>query len=648
MSETSKTSRAAPQSQFLTILSREEALSRFEAALFPRDLPTEIVSLGDALSRVLAEDIISPRDVPGFDRANVDGFAVRAEDLAEAGPTRPVALTLNDEVLACGVAPRLDVSPGTATPISTGGVIPRGADAVLMIEHTEPLDGVRIEVARSLAPGRFIAFAGSDLARGETFLRSGARIGPPEIGMMAACGLDRVRVIQKPSVAVLSTGDELVQPGETAGPAQVHDANGAIVCATIRENGANAHFLGAFPDDEVRLEAAMRDGLRNHDMLVLSGGTSKGHGDVTYRILERLGEPGVIAHGVALKPGKPLCLAVADGKPIVVLPGFPTSAIFTFQDMIVPVLRRLAGLPPRSDASASARVAVQIPSELGRAEFAMVSLVSGEDGLVAYPTGKGSGAITSFTQADGFVRIDPLADEWPAGKTGDVSLFSPNLQLPDLVVIGSHCTGLDRILSLLVRDNIAARSIAIGSLGGLQAVKRGECDLAPIHLLDARTGRYNSPFLGDDLTLIPGWRRMQGLVFRKGDVRFEGKSLEDALQAALADPECLMVNRNSGSGTRILIDGLLKGAHPAGYSNQPRSHNAVAVAVAQQRADWGVTIEPVSRASDLGFIAIAKEFYDFALRSSRAERPSVRRFVETLNSDEGRQALRDAGFEPAS
>nr|WP_244404196.1 molybdopterin biosynthesis protein [Fulvimarina pelagi] len=646
MSETSRTPKTAPQSQFLTILSREEALERFEAALFPRDLPSEVVSLDAALGRVLAEDVAAPRDVPGFDRANVDGFAVRAADIETAGPARPVTLALNNEILACGIAPRIAVVTGTATPISTGGVIPRGADAVLMVEDTEPLDEVRIEVRRAVAPGRFIAFASSDLALGETFLRVGARIGPPEIGMMAACGIDRVPVVRQPSVAVLSTGDELVQPGEIAGPAQVHDANGAIVCATIRENGADAKFLGAFPDDEEKLEAAMRGALARHDMLVLSGGTSKGAGDVTYRILDRLGEPGIIAHGVALKPGKPLCLAVCDGKPVVVLPGFPTSAIFTFQDMIVPVLRRLAGLPPRSDASVPARVAVQIPSELGRAEFAMVSLVKGEDGLVAFPTGKGSGAITSFTQADGFVRIEPLADEWPAGKEAEVSLFSSNLRLPDLVVIGSHCTGLDRILGLLARSGVTARSIAVGSLGGLKAVKRGECDLAPIHLLDEKTGRYNAPFLGEGMELIPGWRRMQGLAFRIGDARFEGTSAEEALRRALADPDCLMVNRNAGSGTRILLDKLLKAARPSGYSNQPRSHNAVAVAVAQHRADWGMTIAPVADAAGLGFLPVAEEHYDFAIQTNRRDRPAVQRFIETLQSEAGRQAIRRAGFEP--
>src|SRR5690606_25035721 len=174
-------------------------------------------------------------------------------------------------------------------------------------------------------------------------------------------------------------------------------------------------FLGAFPDDEATLEAVMREALASHDMLILSGGTSKGAGDVSHRIIPRLGRPGIIAHGVALKPGKPLCLAVCDGKPVVILPGFPTSAMFTFHDMIVPVLRRMAGLPPRAETHVAAKVPLRIASELGRAEFVMVSLVEGADGLIAYPTGKGSGAITSFTQADGFLRIDALAYHLPAG-----------------------------------------------------------------------------------------------------------------------------------------------------------------------------------------------------------------------------------------
>ena len=338
---------------------------------------------------------------------------------------------------------------------------------------------------------------------------------------------------------------------------------------------------------------------------------------------------------------------MCDGKPVVILPGFPTSAMFTFHDMIVPVLRRMAGLPPRSDAKVAAKVPVRIASELGRTEFVMVSLVEGADGLIAYPSGKGSGAITSFAQADGFFRIDALADQVPAGTNAEVTLFTPHVRVPDLVIVGSHCTGLDLVTAPLARRGLVVRSIAIGSLGGLAAAKRGECDFAPIHLFDDKTETYNTPFLDRGLELVPGWRRMQGIVFRAGDKRFEGLTAEDAVRAALADPACVIVNRNQGAGTRILIDRMLGDKRPEGYWNQPRSHNAVAAAVAQCRADWGMTIAPVAHASKLGFIPLAEEHYDFALVTARKHRPAVRAFLDALASDDARAGLTEAGFRPA-
>ena len=635
------------QEQFLTILSREEALERFEAALFPRDVSTEQRKLAEAVGCTLARDIVSPIDVPPFDRSNVDGFAVRSTDLASAAESAPVHLMLNEEVIACGTSPTQLVLPETATPIATGGPIPRGADAVVMVEHTQPSGERAIEVRRAASPGQFVSFAGSDIARGEALLRAGTVIGSREIGMLAACGIAEVTARRSVRVAVISTGDELIQPGQPLRPAAIYDSNGAIVTAAINENGGNAVFWGAIPDDEEQLEAAMHRALAETDMVVLSGGTSKGAGDVSHRIIARLGQPGIICHGVALKPGKPLCLAVCENKPVVILPGFPTSAMFTFHDMIVPVLRRLAGLPPRSDATVKAKVPVRIPSELGRTEFVMVSLVEGADGLIAYPSGKGSGAVTSFSQADGFLRIDALADQLPAGSEAKVTLFTPHVRVPDLVIVGSHCTGLDLVTAPLAHAGLTVRTIAVGSLGGLAAAKRGECDFAPIHLFDDKTETYNVPFLTEGLELVPGWHRMQGIVFKKGDQRFEGLSAEQAVRAAIADPSCIMVNRNQGAGTRILIDRLLGEARPDGYWNQPRSHNAVAAAVAQERADWGMTIAPVARASDLGFIPFAEEHYDFALVAARKDRPAVRAFLDALASHQTRTALDSAGFKPA-
>jgi putative molybdopterin biosynthesis protein len=640
---------AARQEQFLEVVSPQVARERFAQHLDLKPLSVETVALGDALGRVLAGDLVAPIDVPPFDRSGVDGFALRASDTAGANDRLPKRLLLNAEVIACGHAPRLAVEPATATTIATGGAIPRGADAVVMVEQTELTEiaqGPAIEIRRAVAPGQFVGYAGSDIARGETLLRRGQRIGSREIGMLAACGLATVDVVRRPRVAVLSTGDELVALGAPLRPAAVYDSNGAIVAAAVTEAGGEPVRLGAFPDDIAALEAAVRDALADCDMVVLSGGTSKGAGDLSHRVVSRLGEPGVLVHGVALKPGKPLCLAVAHGKPIAVLPGFPTSAIFTFHSFVAPVIRALAGLPPEAAETITAEVPVRIASEMGRQEFVLVSLVAGDDGPVAFPTPKGSGAVTAFSQADGFLAIDALASSLDAGSRAEVTRIGAT-RMPDLVITGSHCVALDVVLGRLAEQGFAARTIVVGSQGGVSAAERGECDLAPVHLLDPDGTIYNRHLLRPGLALVPGWRRMQGFVFRPGDRRFTGRTIEQAVAAALADPACLMVNRNAGAGTRILIDRLLSGKRPPGYANQPKSHNAVAAAVAQGRADWGIAIETVARMYGLEFLQLAPEHYDFLLVETKRERPAVQAFLAALRDPQVRARIGALGMVPA-
>jgi putative molybdopterin biosynthesis protein len=640
--------RAARQEQFLEVVSADEARRRFEACVDRSSLGGETLPLSAVLSRVLSDDVVAPVDAPPFDRSNVDGFAVRAADTNGASDGAPKRFRLNAEVIACGVQPAIEVRAGTATAIATGGVIPRGADAVVMIEYTELAEGAApvIDLRRAVAAGQFVSYAGSDIARGETLLRKGTRLGSREIGMLAACGLAGIDVVRRPRVAVLSTGDELVEPGKPLPPAGVYDSNGAILAAAITEAGGDPVPFGAFPDDELALELAMRAALEACDMVVLSGGTSKGAGDLSHRIVSRLGKPGILVHGVALKPGKPLCLAVIGDKPLIVLPGFPTSAIFTFHAFVAPVIRARAGLAAEAARTSEARVPVRIPSELGREEFVLVSLVSGDDGTIAFPTGKGSGAVTAFSQADGFLTIDPLASALDAGTKAEVTLIGEEARAPDLVIMGSHDIALDVVVGALAERGFRARTIAVGSLGGVAAARRGECDLAPVHLVDPATGVYNKHLLSPGLTLVPGWKRMQGFVFRSGDKRFDGRSASEALKAALSDPAVLMVNRNAGSGTRVLIDGLLGSARPAGYPNQPRSHNAVAAAVAQNRADWGVCIEPVARMYGLSFLPIAPEEYDFLLREVRRDRPAVQAFLAALHDEKTRARVRALGMEP--
>jgi putative molybdopterin biosynthesis protein len=642
--------RAARQEQFLEVVSPEEAHRRFESCIDLSPLAAETVPLAAALTRVLAADVIAPVDAPPFDRSNVDGFAVRAADTRGASDGAPKRLTLNAEVIACGVAPSIEVTPGTATAIATGGVIPRGADAVVMIEHTELLEddaAPAIELSRAAGSGQFVSYAGSDIARGETLLRKGTRVGSREIGILAACGLAAIDVVRRPRVAVLSTGDELVEPGKPLRPGGVYDSNGVIIAAAVTEAGGEPVPFGAFPDEDVALELAMRTALSECDMVVLSGGTSKGAGDLSHRIVSRLGEPGILVHGVALKPGKPLCLAAIGDKPLVVLPGFPTSAIFTFHAFVAPLIRARAGLSPEAAKTVTARVPVRIASELGREEFVLVSLVEGDDGLIAFPTGKGSGAVTAFSQADGFLAIHALATALDAGTAAEVTLIGEDVRAPDLVIMGSHDVALDVVVGAIAERGFHSRTIAVGSQGGVHSASAGQCDVAPVHLVDPATGIYNKHLLVPGLTLVPGWRRMQGLVYRSGDARFEGRSAEAALKAALADPAVLMVNRNAGSGTRVLIDGLLRSARPAGYANQPRSHNAVAAAVAQHRADWGVAIEPVAKMYGLGFLPIAPEHYDFLLVEARRDRPAVQAFLAALCDDAVRTRIGALGMEMA-
>ena len=627
------------------MVSREEAAERFRAAVPHAPLPPEEVAVADALGRVLAADVASPVDVPAFDRALVDGFAIRSLDALGATGAAPVRLRLNREILACGVLPSLSVGAGTATPIATGGVLPRGADAVVMVEDTEFLaDNMAIDLAQAASPGRFIGAAGSDMAQGETVLRRGTLVTAREIGILAACGLGAVAVVRRPRVAILSTGDELVAPGEELPPGRIYDSNGAIVAASVRENGGEPVAFGIVRDDEAALGDALGRALERCDLVVLSGGTSKGAGDVSHRILSRLGPPGILVHGVALKPGKPLCLAAVGRKGVVVLPGFPTSAMFTFHDSVVPLVRAMAGLPPREDDSVTATVPSRVPSELGRTEFVMASLARGPNGPVALPLAKGSGSVTAFSGADGFFAIPAERPALDAGETVSVTRLGAASRPPDLTIVGSHCVGLDLLIGRLAEEGVRARTVWVGSAGGLAALKRRDCDLASMHLFDPETGRYNASLLLPGMELAPGWRRLQGVVFRRGDTRFEGRVAAEAVSAVLADDEAFMVNRNAGSGTRVLVDDLLGGARPPGFWNQPRSHNAVAAAVRQERADWGVAIESVARDYGLGFLPLTEEHYDLAFWSDRRGDPAIAALLTALAEPATRARLEQLGF----
>jgi putative molybdopterin biosynthesis protein len=631
------------QEQFLEVVDRDTAELRWREVVRPEVLEEEFIELHRALGRVLATDILSTVDVPAFDRSNVDGHAVRAVDTFGGSEDDPRTLRLNAEEIATGVVPRIVVEPGTATPIATGAMLPRGADAVVMIEHTITTRDDRLLVQRPVAPGSNVTFAGTDVARGELVLRKGTRLSSRETGVLAAIGRESVDVIRRPRVAILSTGDELIAPGSTPGPATVFDANAQLLADAVVEVGGEAIRLGIVPDDEVALDAALDRAIASARLVLLSGGTSKGAGDFCYRVLARR-SPGVVIHGVALKPGKPVCLGASGKTPVAVLPGFPTSAIFTFHEFVAPIIRLMAGLRSETQETIAARMPDRVNSEIGRTEYLLVNLVESDEGLAAYPLGKGSGSVTTFSRADGFVVIPRSQEYLERGEPVSVVPIGRGRLAADLIAIGSHCVGLDFLLGFLGDQGYTSKTLWVGSQGGLAAAARGECDLAGIHLLDPVTNVYNRPFLPERVRLLPGYGRMQGLVHRAGDPRFEGGSAAGMIERACRDPSCFFVNRNRGSGTRILIDGLLGRERPPGYSVEARSHNAVAAAVAQGRADWGLAIAPVAESYGLSFLPIRAERYDFAIPESRWNRPAVAAFRALIDTDHCRTSLAKLGF----
>jgi putative molybdopterin biosynthesis protein len=514
-----------------------------------------------------------------------------------------------------------------------------------MVEHAEVL-GRELRIVRAVTAGSGVSFAGTDITAGETVLRRGRLLTSRDTGVLAAVGIASVNVWRKPVVAILSTGDEIIAPGDEMQPAKVYDSNGQVLADAVREMGGEPRRLGITHDDVTALRERLQYALGFADIVLLSGGTSKGAGDVSYRVVAQLDDPGIVAHGVALKPGKPICLAATGGRAVVVLPGFPTSAIFTFHEFVAPVIRLLAGRGSEERTVVQARLAVKVNSEIGRTEYLLVGLVETENSLAAYPMEQGSGSVTTFSRADGFATIGRHEEIVQAGTIIGVQLLGRDLQLADLVVIGSHCIALDYLLGELDRRGVRSKFLAIGSTGGLYAAMRGECDLAGVHLLDPITGEYNRPFLTPELDLIPGYGRLQGIVFRHGDLRFEGRTAHDAIASAIGDPTCVMVNRNQGSGTRVLIDRLLGGAKPHGYAVQPRNHNAVAAAVVQSRADWGMTLDTIARNAGLGFLPVQAEQYDFIVPLSRSDRPGVLAFRKVLEQDSTREALSRLGMKP--
>jgi len=636
----------------------DEAVELVKKHLKPLPLELEYVPLTEAVGRILAESIASSIDYPPFDRATVDGYAVNSVSIMNADEENPVKLRVVGEVKVGGL-PELEVKLGEAAEIHTGAPIPKGADSVVMSEYTKRV-GEYVLVYRSTYPSENIAQTGADLMVGETMLRKGVVLTSREIGALAAIGLNRVPVYRKVKVAIISTGDEVQPPGSMLKPGKIYDVNSFTIFCMLKELGCQPDILGIYPDDFEALREAVGKALENYDVVISSGSTSAGFGDVIYRVFNSLGKPGVLVHGLLMRPGKPTVAAVIDGKLALGLPGFPVSAMIAFHVFARPLITHLTGLPVESPVKVKAILPFRVKTGGGVKTIIPVSLTSNPLGFFsAYPVVEESGAIWRLALSDGFIECPEERDFLDEDEEIYVTLFSKAIKPADLVFIGSHCLGLDVLFDDL-REQLTMKIVNVGSLGGLLAVKRGEADVAGIHLLDPETLQYNIPFikryeLEGRAVLFRGYARTQGFIVKPGNPK-KIESFGDFFRE-----DVTIVNRNRGSGTRVVIDEGLRRASESlglkfeeavkkikGYTFEAKTHSAVASAVAHGKCDVGVGIEAVAHMYGLDFIPIAEEFYDFVVLRDRLQKNSVKIFLETLSSDAFKKALTEKlkGYKP--
>ncbi len=643
--------RSAGRKIFHRLVTIEEALLVIRSSIVA-DLGSVEVPIEGASEMTLAESVFSSVDLPPFDRAEMDGYAVNSIDVESASEREPVSLKIVGNIGA-GEAASGSVSRGECMEIATGAPLPKGADSVVMVEFTEAR-GDEICLFKGTTPGENVASAGSDVQIGEMLLRAGTRIGPREAGLLAAAGVRRTRVFKKPVIGIVSTGNELMEPGSILGKGKIYDSNTYALAAAVSEAGGLPKIMGRAGDSASEIGRLIMKGIKENDMLLVSGGTSAGTGDLVYKVLGEECDGGVLVHGLNVKPGKPTLAAAHMGKAVFGLPGYPVSALMIFDQLVKPLIWDMAkkGRMGGEGRGISAELVVRVNGAKGRRWFLPVHIISMGGKTRAYPVIASSGAIGTLAKADGYIIIGEDEEYIAVGEKVKVFPFPGRGQGVDLVVMGSHCPAVDLILQALFDDKgTTAKALNVGSVAGLRAVKSGECDMAGMHILDEKDMTYNVAAVAEagfpPSSLVGGYKRQQGImVAPKNPKHITG--MADALRG-----DVTFVNRNRGSGTRILTDSLLEAIAKAqgiqfdeaaaginGYRWEAKTHSAVAAAVSQGRADMGVGIKSLALSYGLEFIPLKEESYDFLVNPASQKKPAVVAFIKFLHSREFKEMIR--------
>ena len=637
--------------EFLNLITIEQAQKIIFSNYKFKPLIDE-VSLEEAKNRILMEDITASIDIPPFDRSLMDGFAVNSEETYDIDETHPKSFSIIGNIKAGDTKSKTLTQPCTCFEIATGAPIPHGANAVVMVENTSKKSESEVLFYRAVSPQENVDSAGSDIMFGETVLRSGQILTSVKLGILASLGIDKVKVQRKINIGVLSTGDELKRPGSALQYGNIYDSNSIIIRNLLLDIGAQTFDLGICPDNMEELKKRIEESLKTVDILILSGGTSAGEGDYSYRSITELGGR-LLFHGVSSKPGKPLAAGIITEKLIITLPGFPASAIFSFNTVIIPLLKKWSKIAVEGLVTIPAIVNQKILNNSGRTQFRLVHVLKSDQLFRVYPVKGNSGSVSALERADGFITIPDNVSILSSGVSVEVTLFQKILSIPEIIFVGSHDFVIDRLFTYFknLYPTLNTKLIFTGSSGGLSSLGRDECDIAGSHLLDEDTNQYNIPFiekmnLTSKITVINGYNRIQGLYIAKGNPK-KVSGLNDLLRSDIS-----FLNRIEGSGTRVLLDSLLRKLaiqinkpfeeiqkEIKGYGSVASSHSATVNAVKRGIVDVSIGIKTFADMFDVDFIPLADEKYDLLVNKNSMKKESIKNLLSTFKSQKFRQYL---------
>ena len=615
---------------YLQTIPVEEAKEKYLSAVSSIvDVKYETIDVTQSLDRVTAKAVYAKYSSPLFNASAMDGIAVKAADTSAATETNPVILREDQYVI-----------------VDTGDPIHPPCDAVIMAEDiVETEEGVKI--IASANSWQHIRPIGEDIVAGEMILPSSHKIRPIDIGVLLSAGILKIDVVKKPEVAIFPTGTEIIEPDAEIEDGSIIESNSRMFENMVNVAGGKGHRFPPIIDDYEQIRDQVSAAVDTHDMVIVNAGSSAGTEDFTVHVLRELGE--VLVHGVAVKPGKPVILAIVRGKPVIGLPGYPVSAYIGFENFVTPIIQMMAKRTEKLTETVEAHISKRLVSSLKHKEYVRVKVGKVGDKFVAAPLARGAGAAMSLVRADGFCVIEQSSEGVEAGEKVNIDLYRSRSEIENtVVIIGSHDLILDVIADIMPNRyrNMFVSSTHVGSMGGLMALKRGEAHMAPIHLLDEETGEYNIPYIKklfrEPMALIKGVHRIQGIMVKKGNP-LGIKGIAD-----LAGGDIRYVNRQRGAGTRVLFDYRLKQENidPEsinGYDREMATHMAVAAAVASDGADAGMGVLSAAKAMNLDFIEVGPEEYDFAVPVKHLELPHVRAFIEILQSSGFRDRIEELG-----